>query len=232
MTDSVGAETSAPNSGDRKDLRDALDGDCMIRGAYVSINVLPSDWLLQQQREVCQDYALAPRNEFHVTLGYVGSVCAARIEALSQRLASQVPEGLANLTVEGTGGAFELGGRTVPVRAGSSTTCLGHFRVIWHCVRLSPELAAMRQALINTASDLGIDAPRLAGLYYPHITLGSGGPPGDGATHWDAHGIAKAPTLGRCTGAVNCDKVHVTSSAFHPGSLHVIRHLRRNGPSF
>lgn len=199
----------------------------MPREVYVAVALehLP---LLDAQRRACERFDLDPRSELHVTLGYLGDVEAETLARLACDLAPLAREPLERLALTGTGGVYRTDPASLAPITDATTPAdvAGKSRVVWWAVQQSDALRRCRRALLDAATRLGLDTRFLTGEYHPHVTIGSAsGPEVTDPRPWDAHGIAKGPTLGRvfCPDAVAAEKLHVTRTDLHPQSQHLLR---------
>ena len=196
-----------------------------IAGVYVSLNVPPTGALLEWQELVCGQYALVARSELHMTIGYLGAVAPSVVGELGSCLAREVAASLWCLHISGLGGALAINDSVQPICRTDIGVCYDHPRVMWFSIRPSDELIGLRGSLLRAAGSAGIDCGRLGGPYYPHVTIGSAGPPGEDWSGWDVHTVAKTPTLESAQRPIHvyCDKAHLTSSACHPDSVYVLK---------
>jgi adenylylsulfate kinase len=198
-------------------------------GVYVGLVIdhLP---VLTLQRHACERFALGPRAELHVTLGYLGEAEDQPLTALARELAVLVGEPLTTLTVTGLGGAFEDGpGHVRPIGSGTPPEELsGRSRVLWWAIEPGPALARAQSVLHAALPRVGLSTKFLPAEFYPHVTLGSFSAPG--APHpWDVHGVPKLATLGRADSpaTVSAGRLHITRTDLHPQSLHLIAEYGR-----
>jgi hypothetical protein len=111
----------------------------------------------------------------------------------------------------------------VALRIGT-TDIADHARVLWLAVSATNTLIAFRNALIATASTHGLDLSYLRPTFWPHITLGSGGPThGKDWSTFDIHDVPKLPYLGPTQVPVHAAALQLTNSVNAPLPLVLIR---------
>lgn len=194
--------------------------------AYLSLAVPPAGDLLAIQREVCGRYALIPRPEVHLTIAFLGKNTARRLVDLVGTLLDDVPgPEFARIRVDGLGGAYERAGELRLIRGEAPQELANDPRVLWLAAATSPELKTFRDRVIRAAAAVGITTP-VPPDFFPHLTLGSAGPPDRGNwTLWDVHTVPKRATIDRpgVPAEVRASKLHVTDVATHPDSIHLLR---------
>jgi adenylylsulfate kinase len=200
-------------------------------GVYVSLG-LDHRPLLPFQWQVCTRFALVPRPELHLTLGYIGEAEDQPLIALARELAVLAREPLGTLAVTGTGGAFEDEPDHVrPVGSGTTTGELGNrSRVLWWAVEPCEVIARARSTLHGALARVGLSTRFLAEEFFPHVTIGSFSGPGvPDQRVWDVHGVPKLATLGRADSpaTVSAERLHITHTQLHPQSLHIIAEYGR-----
>jgi 2'-5' RNA ligase len=197
----------------------------IISNVYVSLNVIPIASLKKLQEKLCGEFALIPRKEFHITIGFPGEVSRNSVEQLAPPLANQIPDEIQTIPLEGIGWAVELEGDLELIDINNNDEAKKHSRVLWISVKPLDSFYSLRLKLANAAKAINIDASKANSKYYPHVTIGSGGPGGNDWSSWDVHTIAKKTSyktdlpLRR----IYCDKFHITCPDVHPKSLKVLR---------
>ena len=183
----------------------------MSAPVYFSLDLVLSDDLAQRQKEICTAFKLQPRTELHLTLGFLGELTepqVAQITAAFRAAKLSVPR---SMKVLGLGGAAREN-ETSPILAFTRARLVDEKlqRVAWLAIEPSPELLTLRDELWKA---LGRTAP--PGKFWPHVTLGSAGPP-----LFDVHQIDKgASETDQRTLTLTVKKLHLTDIGRHPASI-------------
>lgn len=196
-----------------------------IVGVYAALNVPLTNQLVSVQKDICKEFGLIPRPEFHVTFGFLGEVSERRIKELGEVLSSHVPNDLHTINLLGVGGAFDDEGKIRLINQESKELVQNKPRVFWLQVERTDSIYQLRMTLAEKAREIGLDASKVTSNYFPHITLGSAGPTASDYTLWDVHTVPKTNTYmrGLIVDSVSCDIAHITSVGSQPQSLYVLR---------
>ena len=103
-------------------------------------------------------------------------------------------------------------------------------RVFWLAVNVIEQLHSFRSWVKQTAEALGINTTSIGSKYFPHLTIGSAGPSGQGDWKlWDVHTVPKGATINLPISLekLQAYKLHLTDVSIHPGSVHLLYLFRQ-----
>jgi 2'-5' RNA ligase len=194
--------------------------------AYLGLCVPIVDDFRSVQQEVCTRYALIPRSEAHVTIGFFGSTSAARLISLATSLLDILPSSeVSEIRIDGLGGAYKEAGELRPITDEEPRRLIEFPRVLWLAATVAKEVYAFRKQAKLAAERVGVSTALIEPDFFPHLTLGSAGP-SDKAdwTLWDVHTVPKRATidLRLSLQKVKASKLHLSDVSIHPASVHVL----------
>ena len=180
--------------------------------------------LLARQQQICAEYELIPREELHMTLGFLGKLSQDQLDALGRKLAEGARPALRALAPIGLGGAFAADGTPQPWDQLSSRDPLTVARVLWWAIRPDPAILQLRELLAAVVGELGLPYPGGSQPFSPHVTLGSAGPRGSRPEEfalWDVHTLTKSPNISTdlAPRELRVARLHLTSVPLQPESL-------------
>ncbi len=171
--------------------------DETLEDVYVGFSV-SSIALLDAQAAICSELGLDPRRELHVTVGFLGGVTRAQVDAFAKALRPRLPSRTRDpLRVVGLGKA--------PGEKGEE--------VAWLALEPDERLLAVREKTVAVLREQKLDG-FVRPDFYPHITLGSRGP-----GTWDRHDVPKTANVRPLALEISPEAFHLTSVAVHPSSL-------------
>jgi 2'-5' RNA ligase len=199
------------------------------RGTYVGFNLRITSDVRGYRDLLCERFRLLPRQELHLTLGYLGTVDYSVVQGVAQfmRGAKHVLPSAITLELSGIGAACQLPtGTTIPLDDRDSAH-LQWPRVAWWAVRPSSPLVGMlRERYAKALKRHNLDVSEFGDSWAPHITIGSAGPRGslDDFSRWNTQGMPKGSTTAsvRCPSQVDVDRLHITNGDTQPDSLAVV----------
>lgn len=192
---------------------------------YVGVTIPFTPELHRLQAEICNLFLLIPRAELHLTITFLGSTPSSSITPFGNKL-KELKTGfeIHKLRPVGIGGAYERDGSLRHIISTDPILYTAFPRVVWVAIQSTGALEEFRGAVRSAVEDLGFNSSHLTPEYFPHVTLGSGGPPGNDWTLWDIHTIPKTVTIrGENTfPEINAGKLHISDMSIHPESLYRI----------
>lgn len=195
--------------------------------AYLSLAIHLSGDLLSAQQEVCQRYALIPRSEIHLTIAFFGENTARKLVDLASSLLDILPSSqVSQLHINGLGGAYKISDGLELIRGQEPDELKERPRVLWLALSPSDEVFTFRERAIKAAQSAGINTTFNGPDFYPHLTLGSGGPADHGDWRlWDVHTVPKQATINfqLPMDNVRAYKLHLSDVSINPDSVHLLR---------
>jgi 2'-5' RNA ligase len=192
---------------------------------YLGLALRETDELVQARSELCARLGLVPRTEAHITIAYVGQICAEEVASLAAGLAAHVADELASLQLTGAGAAWEAEpGFPRLLSSEDASAAEPHACVAWWCVERSPALLRLREAANELLEQLGRPLPATE-PYGPHITLGSRGRAAVADEDFDVYSLEKTATLRDLPtpARVLVARAHLTASKLLPASVVCLR---------
>ena len=180
--------------------------------------------VLALQEQICKEYELIPREELHMTLGFLGKLTQDQVDAVAQRITGESPPVLSVLVPTGLGGAFQADGKPHPWDELSNQSPLTVARVLWWAIRRDSEILRLLEILATIAQELRLPFPSGSQPFSPHTTLGSAGPQGlpqQEFALWDVHTLKKEPNMSAdlIPRTLQVARLHLTSVPVQPDSL-------------
>ncbi|HJU55403.1 MAG TPA: hypothetical protein VJ715_12555, partial [Pyrinomonadaceae bacterium] len=133
---------------------------------------------------------------------------------------------ISQVRVDGLGGAYRISDELRLIRDEEPDELKERPRVLWLAVSPHDELYTFRKRAIKAAETLGINTTFNGPDFFPHLTLGSAGPAGQGDwTLWDVHTVPKRTTINLQlpTDKVRASKLHLSDVPIQPDSVHLLR---------
>jgi len=194
--------------------------------AYLSLAIPLTEELQALQQQVCELYGLSPRLEIHLTIAFFGETTAKKLVKLANSLLERpLSSAISELRVNGLGGAYQVAEKPILVQKEEPDELQQFPRVFWIAVDVIEELYSFRSWAKQTAESLGINTTSIDFNYFPHLTIGSGGPSGQGNWKlWDVHTVAKGATINLPISLekLQASKLHLTDVSIHPDSIHLL----------
>ena len=198
----------------------------IYKTAYLGLAIPLSDDLLSIQQEICQHYALMPRSEVHLTIAFFGENTARQLDDLASALLDSLPSSeIAQIGIDGLGGAYEIADGLRLIRAEKPDDLKKFPRVLWLVASVPDELYIFRERAIHAAKTVGVNTTFIGQNFFPHLTLGSAGPANHGNwALWDVHTIPKRVTidLQLSSDKVRASKLHISDVSIHPDSVRLL----------
>jgi 2'-5' RNA ligase len=198
----------------------------IYKTAYLSLAIPLSGALLSVQQEVCRRYALIPRSEMHLTIAFFGENTARKLVDLAGSLLDRLPPPeISHVRINGLGGAYRISDELRLIRDEEPDELKERPRVIWLAVSPHDELYTFRGRAIKSAEALGMNTKFNEPEYFPHLTLGSAGPAGQGDwTLWDVHTVPKRATINwqLPVDKVRASKLHLSDVSINPDSVNLL----------
>lgn len=202
---------------------------------YVCWNIPITEQLKALQTSICHKYNLVPRDEMHVTLGYIGYAGDDKIVQLAEIMKAVLSGAGSSFDVHGIGGAVNLALPNAPVKSVEvllteknidTIQVEEHQRVMWVSLIPTHALESFEKQLHDVVGKIGLSNKFIEANFYPHITLGSNrsSTQPKHAQYWDVHDLDKRVTFEDAPlPHVESDKIHVTDTNINPDSLAVIK---------
>lgn len=201
--------------------------ESIYKTAYLSLAIPLSDVLLSVQQEVCRRYALIPRSEIHLTIAFFGETTARKLVDLVSSLLDLLPSSeISQVRINGLGGAYRISDGLRLIRDEEPDELKEHPRVLWLAASPHDELYTFRERAIKSAETVGVNTTFNGPDFFPHLTLGSGGPTDHGDwTLWDVHTVPKRATINLQLpmDKVRASKLHLSDVSINPDSVHLLR---------
>jgi 2'-5' RNA ligase len=201
--------------------------ESIFKTAYLSLAIPLSHDLLSAQQGVCQQYALIPRSEMHLTIAFFGENTARKLVALASSLLDILPSSeISQLRINGLGGAYRISGELKLIRGEDPDELKELPRVLWLAMSPPDELYAFRERAIKAAETVGVNTTFNGPDFFPHLTVGSAGPADQGDWKlWDVHTVAKRATINSQLpmDEVMASKLHLSDVSINPDSVHLLR---------
>jgi 2'-5' RNA ligase len=206
----------------------------VYKTAYLSLAIPLKDELYAIQQQVCEQYALIPRSEIHLTIAFFGETTARKFLKLADSLLDNLPSSaISELRVSGLGGAYQVDGKPILIKKEKIDELQQFPRVLWIAVDVLDELRTFRKWAKQAAEFININTALIDSDYFPHLTLGSAGPSGKGDwSLWDVHTVPKHATIALPISLkkVQASKLHLTDVSIHPDSVHLLYAFPRETP--
>ena len=203
----------------------------IYKTAYLSLAIPLTEELQAVQQQVCYRYGLIPRSEIHLTIAFFGEMTAKKLVKLASLLVDDLPShAISQLQVNGLGGAYQVAENIILIQEEEPDELQQFPRVFWLAVDVIEQLYSFRLRVKQTAEALGINTTSIGSKYFPHLTIGSAGPSGQGDWKlWDVHTVPKGATINLPISLekMQAYKLHLTEVSIHPDSLHLLYLFRQ-----
>jgi 2'-5' RNA ligase len=198
----------------------------VYKTVYLSLAIPLTNDLHAIQQQVCERYDLIPRSEMHLTIGFLGETTAQKLLKLADLLIDNLPSSaISELRVNGLGGAYQVAEKPLLIKKEKIDELQQFPRVLWISVNVPDELRNFRKLAKQAAELIGINTKLIDPDYFPHLTVGSAGPPGEKDwSLWDVHTVPKHATIAMPISLekVQASKLHLTDVSIHPDSVHLL----------